>query len=355
MACARLTVQPWLDRARKVITVPRSEPSPLLREGEVRMAAILCEGLVKEYHTQKTVRALAGIDLAVPEGEVFGLLGPNGAGKTTLVRILATLLRATEGRALVGGYDVLTQEAQVRRIIGYAGQDSERSAYFRLSVEENLLYFAHALRGVPRRVARERIHEMAEGLGSGDLLETHFSALSGGQKQLVIVMRALLHRPRIAFLDEPSKSLDPVSAERVKDYVLDAARAHGMTVLLTTHNMREAEVFCNRLAFLNKGRLRFVGTPAEFRRAVTVQEAVEVDLVPDHPLRQRLVALAAASQTVNGSALRLYSDDGYELLHQVIRELDGAGARASVRMVEPSLEDAFGIMVREDEGGPAHG
>jgi ABC-type Fe3+/spermidine/putrescine transport system ATPase subunit len=112
-------------------------------------AAIRCAELVKEYHTHKKVRALDHVNLEVQGGEVFGLLGPNGAGKTTLVRILATLLSATSGRAEVGGYDVRREEQAVRRILGYAGQDSERSAYFRLTVRENLLYFAHALRGVP--------------------------------------------------------------------------------------------------------------------------------------------------------------------------------------------------------------
>jgi ABC-2 type transport system ATP-binding protein len=313
------------------------------------MPAIRCTDLVKEYHTQKTVRALDGVGLDVQEGEVFGLLGPNGAGKTTLVRILATLLRATGGTATVGGYDVQRQENEVRRIIGYAGQDSERSAYFRLTVRENLLYFGHALRQVPLATARQRIDELAEGVGFTDLLGTHFSALSGGQKQLVIVMRSLLHRPRIVFMDEPSKSLDPVTAERVKDFVLGHAREHGMTILLTTHNMREAEEFCQRLAFINHGRLRFVGTPTEFRRAVTVQEAVEVGLPGDHPLRARLEALGSAAQAVNGSALRLYGDDGYDLLRRVMHTLDEAEVRAAVRMVEPSLEDAFSIMVRSDE------
>jgi len=318
------------------------------------VAAIVCDGLVKEYHTQRTVRALAGIDLVVEDGEIFGLLGPNGDGKTTLVRILATLLRATSGRATVGGYDVDAQEAEIRRIIGYAGQDSERSAYFRLTVEENLLYFAHALRGVPRSVAGERIRELAAGVGFETLLGTHFSALSGGQKQLVVVMRALLHRPRIAFMDEPSKSLDPVTARRVTDYVRQYALAHGITILLTTHNMREAEEFCGRLAFINQGRLRFVGTPGEFRRAVTVQDTVEVDLPAEDPLRGALAALGAASQAVNDGTLRLYADDGYTLLHEVMNTLDGAGRRAPVRMVAPSLEDAFSIMVREETGEATH-
>lgn len=312
------------------------------------MPAIRCAHLVKEYHTQKVVRALDGVSLDVEEGEVFGLLGPNGAGKTTLVRILATLLRATGGEATVGGYDVSRDENAVRRIIGYAGQDSERSAYFRLTVRENLVYFAHALRGVPLKVAGERVAELAEGVGFTDVLGTHFSALSGGQKQLVIVMRALLHRPRIVFMDEPSKSLDPVTADRVKDFVLGHAREHGMTILLTTHNMREAEEFCSRLAFINRGRLRFVGTPGEFRHAVTVQEVVEVGLSSDHPLRERLQTLGAASQAVNNGSLRLYGDDGYTLLRQVVAMLDEANVRASVRMVEPSLEDAFSVMVQND-------
>ena len=126
------------------------------------------------------VDALQGLNLAVRPGEVFGLLGPNGAGKTTLVRILATLLRATHGRAWVGGYDVAQDEQVVRRIIGYAGQDSERSAYFRLTVHENTLYFAHAPRGVPLGTARERIAKVAAGVGFADQLEKQFITLSGG-------------------------------------------------------------------------------------------------------------------------------------------------------------------------------
>jgi ABC-type multidrug transport system ATPase subunit len=113
--------------------------------------------------------------------------------------------------------------------------------------------------------------------------------------------------------------------------------------------MREAEEFCSRLAFINKGHLRFVGTPGEFRRAVTVQEIVEIDLAQDDPLRANLQALGSASQAVNSGTLRLYADDGYSLLRRVIATLDEAGTRASVRMVEPSLEDAFSIMVRADE------
>jgi ABC-2 type transport system ATP-binding protein len=313
--------------------------------------AVEVNGLSKTYQpkNKQPVQALRDLTLSVETGEVFGLLGPNGAGKTTLVRILATLLRATGGRATVGGYDVVQNEQQIRRIIGYAGQDSERSAYSRLTVRENLLYFAHALRDVSIRTARERIDEISAGIGFAEQLDKAFTTLSGGQKQLMIVIRALLHHPQIVFLDEPSKSLDPVTADRVRAYLVDFARTQGMTILLTTHNMQEAEGICDRLAFINKGRLQFVGTPLQFRRSVTVQDIVEVTGVDQDGLVQRLQQLPGVTHTAGNGTLRLYSEDGFSILKQAVALLDEAGVKASVSMVEPSLEDAFGIFVKNEE------
>jgi ABC-2 type transport system ATP-binding protein len=309
------------------------------------------ETLGKTYHPQNSdpVHAIADLTLSVRPGEVFGLLGPNGAGKTTLVRILATLLRPTSGRALVGGYDVVQDEHQVRRIIGYAGQDSERSAYFRLTVRENLIYFAHALRGVPIRTARQRIDAIAAEVGFADQLEKQFSTLSGGQKQLVVVMRSLLHQPQIVFLDEPSKSLDPVTADRVRAFLVDYARAYDMTILLTTHNMDEAEEVCDRLAFMTKGRLQFVGTPLQFRRSVTVQDTLEIAVPNPEGITERLRALSGVSHVSGDETIRLYCDDGFSVLKRVIPILDQAGSKASVSMVEPSLEDAFSIFVEASD------
>jgi ABC-2 type transport system ATP-binding protein len=313
--------------------------------------AIRCTELVKEYHTHKTVRALDHVDLEVEEGEVFGLLGPNGAGKTTLVRILATLLSATSGRAEVGGHDVRREEQAVRRIIGYAGQDSERSAYFRLTVRENLLYFAHALRGVPIRTANERIDAIAAGVGFSDQLDKHFSTLSGGQKQLMIVMRALLHHPQIVFMDEPSKSLDPVTADRVRGFLIDYAGEHGMTILLTTHNMGEAEDICDRLAFIDEGHIRFVGTPRAFRRSVTAQETIEVAMQDGDAIVAQLRGLPGVTRATTEGAIRLYCDDGFAVLKEVVAVLDRSGTKAAVSMVEPSLEDAFSILVNNGKEG----
>ncbi len=174
---------------------------------------------------------------------------------------------------------------------------------------------------------------------------------------MVIVVRALLHQPRILFLDEPSKSLDPVTAERVRTFLVDYAREHDMSVLLTTHNMNEAEEICDRIGFINKGHLQFVGTPREFRRAVTVQEALEItpistptgipasELTGNGMVAEQLKQLPGVSHVAGHGTLRLYCDDSFEVLCQAVTLLKQAGVRASVSMVEPSLEDAFSIFV----------
>lgn len=314
------------------------------------MSAIACDGLVKDYKTQKLVRALDNISFAVEKGEIFGLLGPNGAGKTTLTKILATLLKPTDGHASVNGYDVDTEEDKVRRIIGYAGQDSERSAYFRLTVRENLLYFAHAFRDMAVKTARERIEYMASEIGFKDRLDKHFIALSGGEKQLVIVMRAIIHNPEVCFLDEPSKSLDPLTARQVRNFLKAYAKEHAITMCLTTHNMKEAEEFCDRLGFINRGQLRFIGTPNEFKRRVTVKEIVEIDAPKmDRTIEEKLLEISGVSNLTRDVSIRLYCDDAFNVLNEVLAVLNSAGMKAPVRMVEPSLEDAFAFFVTKDE------
>lgn len=316
--------------------------------------AIQTEGLSKTYHPSngKQVQALNEVSLCVPRGEVFGLLGPNGTGKTTLVRILATLLRSTSGQARVFGYDVQREEQRVREAIGYAGQDSERSAYFRMTVSENLLYFAHALRGVPPRIAIQRIRSIADRIGFSDQLDKEFTTLSGGQKQLVVVMRSLLHHPRLVFLDEPSKSLDPVTAERVRAFLLDYAHTHEMTILLTTHNMDEAAAVCDRLAFINQGKLQFVGTPQQFRHSVTMQDTVQVSVQSKDGIAGRLQQLPGVNRAEGNDPIRLYCDDGFAVLSQVVTALKEIGARATVSMVEPTLEDAFSIFMKNGKEVP---
>lgn len=314
------------------------------------MVAVVCDGLAKEYKTQGLVRALDDVSFEVSEGEILGLLGPNGAGKTTLVKILVTLLKASRGHAEVGGYDVHREEDRVRQIIGYAGQDSERSAYFRLTVRENFLYFAHALRDVPMKTIRERIEYISSAIGFSQKLDRQFGILSGGEKQLAIVMRAILHNPEVCFLDEPSKSLDPLTARQVRGFLKSYAKKHNMTICLTTHNMNEAEEFCDRIAFINRGRLQFVGTSAELKRHVTVKEIVEIGVPKlDSALESRLAAIEGVSNLTKGVSIRLYCDDAFAVLGEVLAVLNRAGMKPPVGIVDPSLEDAFAVFVKEDE------
>lgn len=255
----------------------------------------------------------------------------------------------------MGGYDVDGDEDAVRRIVGYAGQDSERSAYFRLTVMENLLYFAHALRDVPIKVARERIERIASAIGFEDRLNKHFIILSGGEKQLVVVIRAIIHEPEICFLDEPSKSLDPLTARRVRGFLKSYAEEKGMTICLTTHNMKEAEEFCDRIAFIDRGKLRFVGTPKEFKKRVAVKEVVEIG-VPrlDTSIEAKLSAIPGVSDMFHNANIRLYCDDAFDVLSHVMAILGEAGIKVPVSMVEPSLEDAFALFAG-GEGANGHG
>jgi ABC-2 type transport system ATP-binding protein len=310
--------------------------------------AISCSGLIKEYKTQKLVRALDNISFDVSKDEIFGLLGPNGAGKTTLTKILVTLLKPTQGRATVGGYDVDKEEDKVRGIIGYAGQDSERSAYFRLTVRENLLYFAHALRDVPIKAAQQRIDYIASAIGFGDRLDKHFIALSGGEKQIVIVIRAIIHAPEICFLDEPSKGLDPLMARRVRSFLKSYSEEHGITLFLTTHNMKEAEEFCNKVALINHGQLCFIGTPMEFRKCVEAREIVELGIPKlDKAIESRLAEIPGVRDITCDGNTRLYCDDAFDVISKVLAVMKDVGMKAAVRMVEPSLEDAFAFFVED--------
>ncbi len=313
---------------------------------------VICEGLVKQYGSHKKVTALDHLDLAVKEGEVFGLLGPNGAGKTTLVKILSTLLRPDAGKAIVGGYDVVRDEGKVRRIIGYAGQDTERSAYFRLTAEENLIYFAHALRGISKENALSRIKEMAEVFEFADKLDKLFITLSGGEKQAVVVMRALLHQPEVVFLDEPSKSLDPIIARKVRGYLRNYARRNNATVFITTHNMMEAEELSDRLALINHGRVSFVGTPKEFKNEVPRPEVIRVVLPSlSEDLKGKLLKVNGVVNVVFDGEVKVYCTDGLETLLEVAETLKNAGIRALIAMGEPSVEDAFIHMVQKERNG----
>jgi len=223
--------------------------------------AVECRGL--EYRFGDKV-ALAGVDLAVERGEVFGLLGPNGAGKTTTIRVLTTLLPVPPGHAFVHGVDVSRAAMDVRRHVGYVPQ--QLSADGSLSGRENVELFAR-LFDVPRKVRTARVDEVLELMGVRDAAEQLVSTYSGGMVRRLELAQALVNRPDLVILDEPTIGLDPVGRSSVWDRVRELRNA-GLTVLLTTHYMDEAESLCDRVALFHRGTVRAVGTPAELARRV---------------------------------------------------------------------------------------
>jgi ABC-2 type transport system ATP-binding protein len=211
--------------------------------------------------------AVDGVNLSVGRGEVFGLLGQNGAGKTTLVRMLTTLLLPTSGTMHVDGLDVIAEPRAVRSRIGLINGD-ERSFYWRLTGRQNLHFFA-ALRRLDATTTTEAIDRLAGRLGMAEHLDRPFGRLSTGQRQALAIVRGLIDSPAIVFMDEPTRSLDPISAERLRRFVSDVIVGElGRTVVLATHSMVEAEELCSRLAFIQDGRITSLGTVDELRRAI---------------------------------------------------------------------------------------
>jgi ABC-2 type transport system ATP-binding protein len=218
---------------------------------------VLVDNLVVRF---EALEAVGGVSFAVAPGEVFGLLGPNGAGKTTTVRVLTTLLTPTEGRALVAGFDVARQPLEVRASIGYIPQAI--SVDGALTAQENLDFYGRVT-GVPRRERRERIAEVIEAMELTTMLDRLARTLSGGMLRRLEIASALLNRPRVLFLDEPTVGLDP-TARRVVWERLEALREQeGTTILVTTHLMEEAERQCDRIGVIDRGRLVEQGSPAE--------------------------------------------------------------------------------------------
>jgi ABC-2 type transport system ATP-binding protein len=202
--------------------------------------------------------AVDGIDLQVEPGEVFGLLGPNGAGKTTTIKMLVTLLPPSGGTASVGGYDIVRQAGDVRRLIGYVPQ--ALSADGNLTGTENLMVFAK-LYDVPRREQRSRVEEALEFMGLTDAAKRMVSAYSGGMVRRLEIAQTLIHRPKVLFLDEPTIGLDPVARRTVWNHLDDLRTQYGTTLFLTTHYMEEAEELCMRVAIMDHGRIVAHDTP----------------------------------------------------------------------------------------------
>ncbi|HEX2274371.1 MAG TPA: ATP-binding cassette domain-containing protein [Acidimicrobiales bacterium] len=299
--------------------------------------AILVEDLHKRFGS---VVAIDGIDLAVDPGTVFGLLGPNGAGKTTAVRILTTILRPDSGRALVLGHDVTREPAAVRLRIGLAGQFAAVDG--NLTGRENLELIGR-LTQLRREVTRRRASELLERFGLGDAADRPARSYSGGMRRRLDVAAALVHRPPVLFLDEPTTGLDPHSRNDLWEMIRELV-AEGTTVLLTTQYLEEADRLANRVAVIDMGRVIAEGTSAELKAnlGATVVEVAFADAATTERANALLAGLDGLAPEGDGDVLRLSGDDGTRTLMAVLRALDGHGiAPTRLALREPSLDDVF--------------
>lgn len=262
-------------------------------------------------HRYGATEALRGVTLEVKGGAFFGLFGPNGAGKTTLIRILATLIIPTSGQAQVNGYDVVRGAAQVRASLGLVFSN-ENSFYGRLTGQQNLEFFA-ALQNLSARNAQQRTAELLEFFDLTHAARLPVQTYSTGMKQKLNVARALLHNPPIIFLDEPTKGMDVLTAENLRDLLkMELVEKQGKTILLTTHDLQEMEQLCDEVAILERGSVRAVGTPTQLIEAArpTVIYRLEIaghanGLVPELARLPGVHAAEVVSQSATATVLDL--------------------------------------------------
>ena len=244
----------------------------MVKDGEDSGAYTLrVEGLSRVFGTKV---AVDGVSFSAKEGEIFGVVGPNGAGKTTTVRMLTTLLPPTSGVAWIMGFNIVTEPSLARRYIGYVPQAVSVDGY--LTGYENLMIFAK-LSGVPRKCRKERIDEILQFLGLQDAAHQLVRYYSGGMVRRLEIGQALLTRPNLLFLDEPTVGLDPVARRSVWDMLKGIRTGQSLSILITTHYMEEAESLCDRVGIMNQGKLVTVGSPEELKRATGRTDATLED------------------------------------------------------------------------------
>lgn len=298
---------------------------------------VVARYLTKAYGTQT---AVDGICFEVRRGETFGLLGPNGAGKSTTMRMIACRTPPTSGELSVDGLDVRTQGRQIRSLIGVVPQDNNLDPD--LNVFKNLIIYASYFR-IPKKKAAERADELLHFIGMSGRADARIDQLSGGMKRRLMIARALLHEPRLLVLDEPTTGLDPQVRQEIWQKLEELRRVSGVTIILSTHYMEEAEKLCERLVVIDRGKILATGTPRELVLSKVSRYALEVRDVGDLPLHQTSNGISAVARNNAHFYFAVEAEMLTPLMHQY------EGRRRMIRL--SNLEDVFLQLVTDEPDG----
>lgn len=323
------------------------------------MKVIRSESLTKVF--PGNVRAVDGVDFDVNAGEIFGFVGPNGAGKTTTIKMLNTLIAPTSGTAQVAGFDICRSPAEVRKRIGYVGQDVGVDEH--ATGRENLTLYGHLYR-LDNRTIKHRIGELFELVDLVGCEDKMVSTYSGGMRKRLDIAMGLIHRPDVIFLDEPTVGLDPQTRIHIWDYIRDLAKAVGVTIFLTTHYMDEADRLADRIAIIDLGKIMTIGTPNELKQSihgdVVTLSPCEVSDDECREFIRRTELVLSDQPFVSGTQstdaqLAVYVDNGESAIPNIMRLLSSEGIEVrSISVSRPTLDDVFlkytGRTIRDQEG-----
>ncbi|MFP3177598.1 MAG: ATP-binding cassette domain-containing protein [Thermocladium sp.] len=313
------------------------------------MSAIKAINLTKKYGT---LVAVDHINFEVSIGEIFGLLGPNGAGKSTTIGMLTTLVKPTEGTALVNGYDIVNQASKVRQSIGVVLQ--EYTADEDLTGWENLM-LAASLYGIPKSIAKERAKELLDMVELTSAANKKVENYSGGMRRRLEIAMGLINRPRILFLDEPTLGLDVQTRAAIWSYITKLKTEYNMTILVTTHYLEEADAYCDRIAIIDKGKIAKIGTPKELKESlggdiVTLQIMGSIDLA-----KEIIASIDGTSEVrVSGDTIWMSVKDGGYMAPKILESLNKNGIKVlKISITQPTMDEVYikytGKSLREEQ------